>query len=145
MRHGAAPMSDRLLLDTCAAIWITTESDLASKATAAIDESFQDGQSVSVSLITAWEFGLLVARGRVASTVTPRNWFRALVGEAGLVVADLSAEILIDSSFLPGEPPSDPADRMIIATARAQDMTIVTRDRAILHYADAGHVRALLC
>jgi PIN domain nuclease of toxin-antitoxin system len=61
------------------------------------------------------------------------------------VPTDLGIEILADSCALPGKPPNDPADRIIIATARESDMTIVTRDRLILDYARAGHVRAMAC
>jgi PIN domain nuclease of toxin-antitoxin system len=57
----------------------------------------------------------------------------------------LSVETLTDSCELPGTPPDDPADRIIIATAREADMTIVTRDKQILEYSRAGHVRALVC
>ena len=60
-------------------------------------------------------------------------------------MADLSPEILSDSCLLPGKPPRDPADRMIISTARHQDLTIITRDRLILAYAGEGHVRAIAC
>jgi PIN domain nuclease of toxin-antitoxin system len=62
-----------------------------------------------------------------------------------LRLADLSTSVLIASSFLPGQPPRDPADKIIIATARAQNLTVVTRDRHILAYSKAGHVLALAC
>ena len=57
----------------------------------------------------------------------------------------LTPAILIDSSFLPGDFHNDPADRIIVATARALDFVVVTRDRAILDYAKQGYVRALAC
>jgi PIN domain nuclease of toxin-antitoxin system len=47
--------------------------------------------------------------------------------------------------YSPGAPPRDPADRIVIATARALGLQLVTRDRAILAYADAGHVAAIPC
>jgi PIN domain nuclease of toxin-antitoxin system len=47
--------------------------------------------------------------------------------------------------MLPGPVHGDPADRILIATARALDLTIVTRDSAILDYSARGHVRALPC
>ena len=53
--------------------------------------------------------------------------------------------IFVDSSFLPGPIHRDPADRIIVATARALDLTVVTSDRLILDYAARGHVRALAC
>jgi PIN domain nuclease of toxin-antitoxin system len=57
----------------------------------------------------------------------------------------LTIEILTNSCGLPGSPPDDPADRIIIATARETDLTVVTRDRQILKYSRAGHVRTLVC
>jgi PIN domain nuclease of toxin-antitoxin system len=57
----------------------------------------------------------------------------------------LSISILVESCGLPGTPPDDPADRIIIATARAHGLTIVTRDGAILKYAQLGYVKALRC
>ena len=45
----------------------------------------------------------------------------------------------------PGAPPNDPADRIIVATARAEGATVMTRDRALLAHAEAGHVTAVAC
>jgi PIN domain nuclease of toxin-antitoxin system len=136
---------NELLLDTCAAIWILEGEALSDAAVAAIDEAYAEGRSIFVSPITAWERGLMVAKGRVTSTITPHRWFERLVAESGFVLAAMPPDILIDSSFLPGDVHGDPADRIIIATARSLDLTIVTRDRAILDYAAKGHVRALAC
>jgi PIN domain nuclease of toxin-antitoxin system len=138
-------MTPRLLLDTCAAIWITEDSYLTPEAVEAMDEAYSAGVPVQVSPITAWERGMLVAKGRLASPISPLQWFDRLVSDAALSVSDLTPAILIDSSFLPGELHGDPADRIIIATARALDLAIVTRDRHILAYSDKGHVRALAC
>jgi PIN domain nuclease of toxin-antitoxin system len=49
------------------------------------------------------------------------------------------------SSYLPGEPPRDPADRIIAATAREYGYCLVTRDRLLLEYADRGHIQVLVC
>jgi PIN domain nuclease of toxin-antitoxin system len=59
--------------------------------------------------------------------------------------APFNPDIAIASSWLPGEIHGDPADRLIIATARHLGLPIVTRDRKILAYADAGEVSAMLC
>ena len=87
----------------------------------------------------------MIAKGRVSSTITPQRWFDRLVKEAGFVLAEMPPEVLIDSSFLPGSIHGDPADRIIIATARAYGLTVVTRDQHILDYAALGHVRAIAC
>lgn len=138
-------MKSRLLLDTCAAIWIVEGERLSPRATVAIDEAHSDDSPVLVSPITAWERGLLVAKARITSPVPTHRWFDGLLTRSGFRLADMSPAILIDSSFLPAPLHGDPADRILIATARALDLTVVTRDRSILDYAEKGHVRALAC
>ena len=61
------------------------------------------------------------------------------------VRAGQTAQRLAASSFLPGQPPADPADRVLIATARAMDLILITRDQAILDYGQEGWVRTLAC
>jgi PIN domain nuclease of toxin-antitoxin system len=60
-------------------------------------------------------------------------------------VADLSPGILIASSFLPGNPPRDPADRIILATARDIGATLITRDGLLLKYGQAGQISVIAC
>jgi PIN domain nuclease of toxin-antitoxin system len=118
---------------------------LSDQARSAIDEAFRGGSELFVSPITAWELGLLARKGRLPATVSPVDLFRSFVETDGVGIAQMSPEILVDSSFLPGEVHGDPADRIVIATARSDDLTIVTRDKAILSYAEQGYVRALAC
>ena len=134
-----------LLLDTCAAIWITQGEPIAPDALAAIDDAGRGGRPLRLSLITAWELGLLAKWGKAAMSRPPASVFAAFLELSGIVLEGLTSEILIDSSLLPGDVHGDPADRIIIATARALDLTIVTRDRLILDYGAAGHVRVLAC
>jgi PIN domain nuclease of toxin-antitoxin system len=134
-----------LLLDTCALIWGMNDDRLDDDAVAALDAASDLGQPVYLSPITAWEIGLLVARGRLTITSRPKSWFAEALEVTGTKLAALPPEVLIEASFLPGEPPADPADRIIIATAREFGMRIVTRDRAILSYAKVGHAMALEC
>lgn len=138
-------MSERLLLDTCAFVWMSLGSPIADAASEAVDEAFVTGGSLVVSVMSAWELGMLVSKGRVSTTKPPERWFDEFVQVAELEVEQVNPTILIASSFLPGKIHTDPMDRMLIATARERDMTIVTRDRAILAYADQGHVRAIAC
>src|SRR4029450_10204712 len=98
---------------------------------------------VFVSPITAWEVGLLVARGRIALPSSPKSWFDQLLRAPMLSLADLPPSVLIDSSFLPNELFRDPADRILVATAREFGLALITRDRALLSYAAAGHVKAI--
>jgi PIN domain nuclease of toxin-antitoxin system len=134
-----------LLLDTHAAIWITEDQPLAEGATKAIDVAYRAGSTVFVSAITAWEVGLLVSRNRVSLVATPERWFQRLLAVPGVRLAELSPGILIASSFLPGTPPRDPADRIILATARDLGATLITRDRLLLKYGEYGQVSAIAC
>lgn len=63
----------------------------------------------------------------------------------GVLIAELTPEIAVRSTALPGSPPNDPADRILIATARLLGMPIVTRDKQIRGYGSAGYVAVLEC
>ena len=138
-------MGNGFLLDTCAVIWISQEEMIEEAATKAIMDAQETGVPIRVSAMTAWEIGLLISRGRVSSTKSAHNWFEDFLRLGGVEVEPASARIMIDSSYLPVPVHSDPADRIIIATAREKDLTIITRDRAILAYGAAGHVKTLAC
>ncbi|NGO51795.1 PIN domain-containing protein [Allomesorhizobium camelthorni] len=138
-------MPGNILLDTCAAIWITEEAKLDPTAKAALDESAEARIPVMVSPTSAWEMGMLVARRQVSSTMSVRSWFDSLVIPPFSEMAMLTTDILINASFLPGNPPRDPFDRLFIATAREHGYRIMTRDRKIIDYADQGHVQVISC
>ena len=138
-------MMSRLLLDSCAVIWMAQDKQLSERAEEALTEAFQARRPVGVSPITAWELGLLSRQGRLPAAVPPGVLFDRFTSADGVVLEPLTPTILIDSSFLPGSFHKDPADRIIVATARALELTIITRDTAILDYAEQGYVRALAC
>ena len=134
-----------LLLDTHAAIWFFENMPVARTATEAIDAASSAGTPLLVSPITAFEVGQLASRNRIDLSATPDRWFRGLMATPGVQLAELSPAILIASSFLPGTPPRDPMDRILIATARELAATLVTRDRAILAYGETGNVSVVGC
>jgi PIN domain nuclease of toxin-antitoxin system len=134
-----------LLLDTCAALWITEDEPVAPRAVAAMDAAHREGAPTYLSPITAWEVGLLSSRNRLNFVVTPQRWFQRLLEVPGVRLADLSPDLLIASSFLPGAPPRDPADRILAATARDPGATLITRDRALLAYGADGYISVVAC
>ena len=134
-----------LLLDTCAAVWIVGDQPIAGPSREAIQQARAAGEPVYVSPITAWEMGLLVSRGRINLQMSADRWFSLLLEAPGLELADMPPNVLIASSFLPGSPLRDPADRILAATAREFGYRIVTRDRPLLEYAERGHIQALAC
>lgn len=138
-------MTPPIVLDTCAVIWIAEDQPIAAVARSALEDALAEGAPVLVSQMTAWEIGLLVARGRLTLSMTPQQWFERFVSAPGVSGVSLTPNVLIASSFLPGDPPADPADRIIAATARDVGGRLMTRDRALLTYGEAGHVRTLAC
>lgn len=141
------PAAGAVLLDTCAVIYVANGDAIAARAREAILAAAR-GSGVLVSPISAWEIGLLSKAGRkplVLFLPDPKTWFGRFLAEGGVRLAPLTPDVAIDSSHLPAPVHGDPADRLIIATARSLDVPIVTRDRNILAYARAGHVRAIAC
>ena len=133
------------MLDTCAAIWLADDAPMAATALDALDKTAKQDIPVFISPMTAWEVGLLSARGRLTMSMSPQSWFELLLATPNVALAELSPDILIASSFLPGTAPRDPADRIIAATARENGLRLITRDKVLLNYAKAGHLDALAC
>ena len=133
-----------LLLDTCAVIWLFNRSPLNETSRAAIADAAANGR-LFVSPFSAWEIGMLARKGKIALSMPPRTWFSKVVEHPGIELAPLPPATLIESSYLPEMPPGDPADRIIVATARELGLAVVTRDRPILSYAQRGHVAAIRC
>ena len=133
-----------LVLDTCALIFMA-EDQLTPAAVRALGEAHANGKPALVSPVTAWEIGMLAARGRIRIVTDPVSWFRRASSQPGLSMSRLTDEVLIASSFLPGIPPRDPVDRIIIASARARGAAVMTRDRVILDFGVEGHVTTIAC
>jgi PIN domain nuclease of toxin-antitoxin system len=134
-----------LLLDTCTLIFLNEQAQLTAAATDALRAANDKGGTTYISPISAWEIGMLESRGRLQLLIRPERWFANLFDAPGVELATLSADLLIASSYLPGTPPKDPADRILAATARELGVTLITRDRALLDYGEQGHVAVLAC
>ena len=99
------------------------------------------GRSLFVPAIAIWELGLLAAKGRISLTMSPPAWVEEALAPDGIELAPLTPEIALEANGLPGDFHADPADRLIVATARVLGLALATRDAAIIAYASYGHVR----
>ena len=132
-----------IVLDTHVLVWaVNGDERLGRKTQALISETARTGR-VAISAITPWEIALLVEKGRLGLANETQTWIEAALALPGIYLAPIEPAIAIDSVRLPGEFHADPADRLIIATARYHDAPLVTADRAILSYAASGPVEAL--
>jgi PIN domain nuclease of toxin-antitoxin system len=129
-----------LLLDTCAVVWVAQGAKISAEARRAVAT-----KALHVSPISAWEIANLVRKNRIALAHPVTTWFYRTVAEMRAGLPNLTVEILANSCELPGDPPDDPADRIMIATARETDMVLLTRDSRILTYSRTGYVRAMVC
>ena len=133
-----------LLLDTCAVLWTGQNEKMSRSSLTAIASALKQGE-LFASPFSAWEISLLSARGRISLSMDIDTWFESYLRKGGIGLAQPSVRILIGANQLPGAPPNDPADRIIISTARQLNLAIVTRDRLILDYGNAGLVQTVPC
>ena len=129
-----------IVLDTHALVWwVTGDLSLSKKAKNAIARELAGGEIV-VSSISAWEIAMLVAREKLVLTMDVDSWL-VTVGEIEAVrFVPVDVEIATKSVALPGEFHDDPADRMIVATARKLAAPLVTKDAKIRNY---PHVKTI--
>jgi PIN domain nuclease of toxin-antitoxin system len=129
-----------IVLDTHVLIWAVQDDPRLGRGARHCIE--RDGHRLIVPALCAWEVAMLDRAGRVPFVGGALAWLRAVLDVPGVALAPLTPEIAVDSAMMPW-PHRDPADRMIVATARALDCALVTADEQILRYAAAGHVRAI--
>jgi PIN domain nuclease of toxin-antitoxin system len=135
-------LSNVLVLDTHVWIWIMegVKTELSAATIRLVEKAAADS-ALAVAAISVWEVAMLEKKRRITLSRSIDEWTRAALTAPGIRLVDLSPEIAIESTRLPGEPHGDPADRIIIATARVLGATLVTRDQKIVSYASGGHVR----
>jgi PIN domain nuclease of toxin-antitoxin system len=135
-----------LLLDTCALIWLSAD-DLRfqnSSSKTKIEKSFRD-QQLYISPISFWEISMLNSKGRLKLNQPVLDWIKSCIQKYNLQTVNLSPEISVESCQLPGGFHSDPADRIIVATARIYGFTLLTEDQLILDYGKNGLLKVLNC
>lgn len=100
--------------------------------------------ALAVSVASAFEIAALHTAGRLQFTQPVERWIRESVDRSGFRVLDVNRDISLDAGLIPASALPDPLDRLLVATARTRDLPLVTRDRAILDYADrTGLVRVV--
>jgi PIN domain nuclease of toxin-antitoxin system len=133
-----------LLLDTHIWLWYV-ENDarrFARRIQPLVEAAVQRGDLL-ISAISVWEIAVLDSIRRIELSHDVRTWVGRALSFPGVQFKGLSPSIAIESARLPGPVHRDPADRILIATARLAGAALVTCDERILTYATQGHVRVL--
>lgn len=129
-----------LLIDTHYWIWLLAEQERLTSASVALIQNASDHQDLLVSAISVWEIALLQSKARVQLHKPCQQWIDEALATPGLMLTPLSPAIAIESNYLPGNFHGDPADRIIVATARLMGARLLTSDKSIRAYAADGHV-----
>ena len=124
-----------IVLDTHVLVWWVTgqTAELSRKARTAIDKEAAGGE-ILVSSICAWEIAMLVERGRLQLTMDVEQWLDIVTDIDAVRFVPVNKRIAVKSVGLPGEFHKDPADRLIVATARDAAAPLVTADEKIRQY-----------
>ena len=128
-----------IILDTHIWVWwVHADKQLTPSQSEALQAS--ESEMIGVSAISCWEIAKLVELGRLELPVSLEKWFEQALDYPGICLLELTPEIAIESTRLPGEFHRGPADQMIVATARIFDCSLVTSDQRIVKY---PHVKTI--
>jgi PIN domain nuclease of toxin-antitoxin system len=129
-----------IVLDTHTLVWwVTNDAELSEKTKKAIERERAGGEIV-ISAISAWEIAMLVDRGTLAFSMDIDSWLSTVREIPRVRFAPVDVDIAVKSVQLPGLFHKDPADRMIVATARKFAAPLVTKDLKMRAYA---HVKTI--
>lgn len=129
-----------IILDTHIWVWwIHKDERLSDEHLKLIQENEAEG--LGVSIISCWEVAKLVEKKRLVLPEPIEDWFAQALNYPGIVLLNLTPEIVVESTQLPSTFHNDPADQMIVATARIYDSPLLTVDEKILNY---PHVKTIV-
>jgi PIN domain nuclease of toxin-antitoxin system len=132
-----------LLLDTHTLLWmVDSHPRLGTEAAKLLNRAAREDR-IAVSAITPWEIALLVSKKRIELLRDTMEWLNAALSLSGVHLVPLQPEIAVASTRLPFEMHADPADRILVATARHMGAMLVTADNALLEVAKKGHFRSI--
>jgi PIN domain nuclease of toxin-antitoxin system len=123
-----------IVIDTHTLLWwVSGDKQLSKVAAKAIKEALTKSE-VIISSMTIWEISMLIEKNRISLSMDIESWTKEVTEIKGVRFIPVDNEIGIKSTKLPGEFHKDPADRIIVATARKLAVPLVTVDEKIIQY-----------
>jgi PIN domain nuclease of toxin-antitoxin system len=127
-----------ILLDTHAWLWWVTSDRRLPKALRRRIDQAAARERLLLSLISVWEVAKRVEKAQLVLDRPLETWLDTATQHQGLRIVEITRPILVESCRLPQPFHGDPADQIIVATARDRDAMLITKDQKILDY---PHVR----
>ena len=122
-----------ILLDTHVWIWWVHDAPMPWEIENALEDR-NEKEELAVSSISCWEVAKLVERGRLDLKTDIGFWLANALGPSGITLLHLTPRVAVEACDLPGEFHRDPADQIIVATARVYDIPLLTADQKIRRY-----------
>lgn len=136
--------NELILLDTHIWIWLLIGNrELEKSKSLPYIENAARHSNIRISAISVWEIGMLEAKGRIKFPVECLDWINKALNVPGISLEPLSSEIAVESSRLPGKFHGDPADRIIVATARKTRAVLITHDKNIISYGKQNFLQVM--
>lgn len=132
-----------LVLDTHVFLWSILQPEELSEQIKHRINLAQENSQLFLSSISLWEIAMLNFKKRINVYEPIKDFLNSITNINGLSIKDISPEVAAESVSLMDDFHGDPADRIIVATAKCLGATLLTRDQKILSWAKLGHIKSI--
>lgn len=131
-----------ILLDTHVWIWLMMGSHELQKELVDLIQSCANKNKIFISSISLWEIVMLENKKRIVLDQPILDWLNRALSAPGVNLVTLSPEIAVESTCFPKGFQGDPADRIIVATAKVNGFALITRDKKIIEHSQIQIIKA---
>ena len=132
-------------MDTHILAWMLLSPEKLSHKTKKVIEEAQKNHQLLISVVTLWEIAMLIQKKRLSTLIPLKSFLENIEALPGLHIEPLNSDIIAESVLLPDLLHADPFDRLIVATARCLNSTLLTKDGKILEWANKGYLKTHFC
>ncbi len=135
--------TEKILLDTHIWLWLLTgDQALRQNIKKLIDKASAENE-IFISAISIWEIAMLVSKDKIILNVPCLTWVSSALSLPGVNLVHLTPPIAVESCQLAGNFHGDPADRILVATAKIEDLILITHDKKILKYCQNEDIKTI--